>query len=272
MRILKKTGLPIVLLGLLYAGNVFAYTSMASWNSISDGWSCVSRTASGAFPETHYHIVTDSSSPDPSSSLRITYPDGWPDAREPAHCYKGLSTDYEDIYVQYYFKYSPAYQFHGVDNKQTYYWLGSSSSNWYLSVRGSQKISLVTQTYNTARYNSNTGYDPIINPGTWYKITARFKMNSPGVLNGICQVWINDTLVMNHTNIGYRSSTQSGMGMKQATITPVFGGSSGIFKTQTDYQWYDRFIITTDQSELSVQSGGSVIAPEPNPPTIISVN
>lgn len=229
------------------------------WNSISNGWSCVNRTQSGNFPDDHHAFVTDSGTPDPNTALRIEYPSGWQNGGEPYHCWN-IFTEQEEIYVQYYFKYSSNYYFHTIDNKQTYYWIGSGSSgNFYLTVNGSRKINMVTQTYATDRHTSNTGYDPTIAANTWYKLTARFRMNTAGVLNGICQVWINDVLVINKSTIGYRSSSQAGQGFYQMTITPVFGGMSTLVKPATDYQWYDRTTVQTT-------AFGDTPAGDQNPP------
>jgi hypothetical protein len=251
--------------------NGYAFTSTSHWDSVSDGWGCINRTRSGSYPEMHYSTEATSGTPDPSNALKITFPNGWRDAGEPAHCWNVFGSQNEEIYVQYYFKYSSGYQFHGVDNKQTYYWIGSGSvGNFYLSVNGSRKINMITQTYATNRHLPNTTYNPTIESGVWYKITARFKMNTPGALDGICQVWINDQLVINKNTIGYRSSAQAGIGFREMTITPVYGGSSGLVKTQTDYQWYDQVVISTEplaSSPIPMNTNSN-----PNPPEILNIN
>lgn len=239
-----KRILSVVMLLLIPSVALAGLPSYWSWNSVGGDWSCVSRTGGGLFPPPpeHYDIYTDATSPDPPSVLRITYPAGWPTAKEPAHCSNSFSK-VEELYVQYRFKYSSGYQFHGTDNKQLYFQLGVSAgvkvSDWYLTVNGSRKVNVVTQTYATDRHTSNTGYDPTIQTNTWYTMTARFKMNTPGTANGILQVWLDGNLVIDKNTVGYRSSSQSGYGVVGGTITPVFGGTGGAVKAATDYQYYD---------------------------------
>jgi hypothetical protein len=84
-------------------------------------------------------------------------------------------------------------------------------------------------------------------------------------LDGICQIWIDDQLVLNHNDIGYRSSTQAGIGFREMTITPVFGGTGGSVKAATDYQWYDYVIISTERPGSFPKSSN------PNPPININI-
>jgi hypothetical protein len=118
---------------------------------------------------------------------------------------------------------------------------------------------MITQTYATNRHTPNASYNPTISAGQWYKLSARFKMNTPGVLDGICQIWIDDQLVLNHNDIGYRSSTQAGIGFREMTITPVFGGTGGSSKAATDYQWYDRPMAQA--TPFGGTGGGDITAP-----------
>lgn len=275
MRIFRKVCF-ILFITMCFLGikDGFAFTATSHWNSDTEGgWSCINRTRSGSFPDTHYSVEATSGTPDPSNALKITFPSGWGDAGEPAHCWNVFGSQEEEMYVQYYFKYSSGYQFHGTDNKQTYYWQGSGSvGNFYISVNGSRKINMITQTYATNRHTPNASYNPTINPGQWYKLSARFKMNTPGVLNGICQIWIDDQLVLNHNDIGYRSSSQAGIGFREMTITPVFGGTGGTAKTQTDYQWYDHTIISTEQpGSFPVLPIPSNKNSNPNPPVNLNI-
>ena len=231
-----------------------AFTSISHWDSDTEaGWRCIDRDVNG------HKIDSATDTPDQSNALKQIYTKGLPNGGEPAMCWYMFPNQAVEIYVQYYVKYSSNYYFHSVDNKQTYYFIGPSNSNFYISTSGSRHISMVTQTYATDRHNSNTGYDPVIEPGRWYKISARFVMNSPGVKNGIAQIWLDDKLVINKNTIGYRSSAESGQGFREMQITPVFGGMAPMTKPAEDYQWYDHTIVSTERM------GGFPILPVPIP-------
>jgi hypothetical protein len=226
-----------------------------SWNSVGGGWTCINRTTRPLWDgEQLYNIDSSSGTPDPSNALRIIYPEGWWQGSEPTFCWNSF-TKQNEVWGQYYIKYSSNYYFHGVDNKQTYWFLGdtsNSSANFYLSVRGSRKISIVMQTYSTDRFNSNTGYDPVLAPGVWYKINVHFKLEAtPGVKTGIVQVWLNDQLVINRYDAGFRNASQGSYGIREWQICPVFGGMDEYTKPAEDYQWYDKTILQ------STQIGGS---------------
>ncbi|MBE0673005.1 MAG: hypothetical protein IH588_20695 [Anaerolineales bacterium] len=248
----------------------FSFTSTSHWNSNSEaGWGCIDRSQG-------YHTLDGSTNtPDPSSALKMVYPAGFTNGAEPAMCWYMFPSQATEYWVQYYFKYSSNYYYHSVDNKQTYYFIGTGNSNFYLTVNGSRRVNMVTQTYVTDRHVSNTGYDPAVEPGRWYKMTAHFVMNSPGVSNGIAQVWLDDKLIINKNTVGFLSSSQAGQGVREMQISPVFGGMATMTKPAEDYQWYDHTIISTERQgsfpvlPIPVSSNKTGI---PNPPMIITIN
>jgi len=241
---MKNKSLVLILALLLTPGIVFAWTDTShmdgNYPNVGGSWSCMDS------PPGYASIINDSSSPDTSSSLRLTYPAGFFNGNYAAKCWNMIPGAPTELWVTYYFKYSSNYYFHPIDNKQTYYFTGGASSvnNWYISVNGSHKINVITQTFATDRHYPNTGYDPYINANQWYKINSHFVMNTPGVLNGILQVWINGQLVINKNNVGYISQSE---GIREAQIAPVFGGTSNISKPAEDHQYYDFVIVSTSQ-------------------------
>ena len=232
------------------------FAATTHWNSMTEsGWNCTDRTPGGAT------IDTGANTPDPSSALKFTYPSGWHDAQEPAMCWFMFPNQASEFSFQYYFKYSSNYSWHGVDNKQTYFIIGSNkSTNFYISVTGDQHISLVTQTFSTDRFFPNKSYNPTIERNRWYKVTLHSVINTAGRLDGVAQVWLDDQLVIDYSDVGYRSSSQSGLGFTEADISPVYGGSAGLVKPATDYQWYD--LMTVSTSDI----GPIPVGKMPNPP------
>ncbi len=262
----KKT-LIMIFTFLLNANIVFGWTDVshmdAKYPNIGGNWSCIDSSPG------YGSIINDSSSPDPSTSLQLTYPSGFYNGNYAAKCWNMVPNAPTDLWVQYYFKYSGNYYFHPIDNKQTYYFTGDGNSinNWYITVNGSHQVNVVTQTFATDRHFPNTGNDPYINANQWYKLTAHFTMNSPGAMNGLLQVWVNDMLVINKNDVGYISQNE---GIREVQIAPVFGGMAGVSKPAQDYQYYDYFTIST-----SSISGGPVppkpVAKSPMPPTGLKI-
>jgi len=160
--------------------------------------------------------------------------------------------------VQYYFKYSSNYYFHPGDNKQTYYALSGSGTNFLVSAEGqsSPKMRMVFQRTGSdggagSRY-SNTGYNPTILVDTWYKVTIHVILNTTDTATGTFQMWLNDTLLMSHSNIKFLTGTDIGKKFGTMEYTPVFGGGSDQVKPATDYFWVDFTQIQT----TSFGSGG----------------
>lgn len=220
------------------------------WNftSIGGGWSCQNYTHSGQFLDTHYVAESTSGTPDPSYAFKITFPQGWPAGGPPASCWNVFGSAKSEIYGQFYFKWSTGYTWNGTVNKIVYIGYGPDpdppTAGDVIGVV-SQKIQFRTQYAETVNYSSNTNYNPTINDGTWYKVTWYQKINTPGVNDGIAKIWINDTLVMHHTNVKWRRSGDAARGFYELSITPVYGGgtTSGVVKPKDEYLWIDRTIV-----------------------------
>jgi len=234
--------LVLILAFLLIPSIVFAWTDTShmdgTYPNVGGNWSCLDSSPG------HGSIINDSTTPDPSTSLKLTYPAGFYNGNYAAKCWNMVPGAPTELWVQYYFKYSNNYYFHPIDNKQTYYFTGNASSvnNWYITVNGSHQVNVITQTFATDRHYPNTGYDPYINANQWYKITAHFVMNTPGVVNGALQIWVNDQLVINKNTVGYISQSE---GLREMQIAPVFGGNSTLSKPAEDYQYYDLATVST---------------------------
>lgn len=260
LKLIRKQLFLFVLLFLLLPSVVMAWTKTSHWNSDSeDSWSCIDRSGGG--PQGSHAIEFSSDTPDPSNVLKIVYPAGWVGGHEPVHCWNALPSETEELYVQYYFKYSNGYQFHNGDNKQMYFSVGGGG-NYYIAVNNGN-VHFITQTYATNRFFPNTGSNPKINTNQWYKLTAHFVMNNAGIANGTAQIWINDQLVINTNAVGYRSSSQSGRGITEMTLTPVFGGGSDNIKNSTDYQYFDYTILSTGPIGVGSPKVGEAKIPAP---------
>ena len=219
-----------------------------NWNSIGGGWGCLSRPrcATGGHVGECFAAEFTSGTPDPSYALKITYPEGYAVGGEPAACWNNFGSPKNEIYGQFHFKYSTGYTWNAIQNKLVIIQVGPGAQ-WAGDIiavqRSSHKMAFQTQYAETINYYSNTGYDPTIYDGQWYKITWRQVINTPGVANGIFQMWINDTLAMNYSTVKFRASTEGSMAFYELSIVPVYGGMTGIPKPAGEYLWFGRTIV-----------------------------
>jgi len=182
-------------------------------------------------------------------ALRFTFPAGWPPGYEPGKAW-GSFPQTDELWTEYWFKYSEGFQFQNVTNKHVYWVLGSGDreGDFTLMTNGSGKMWMGPQPKggtSTAFY-ANLGYDPTIKLGEWYKATVYIKLNTTtNPFNGIFRLWINDTPVMDHKNVNYRTNTYINSKMAYIELIPVWGGSGGSNKAKTDYFWLDAIRIQT---------------------------
>lgn len=246
--------LAVFLLALLPSG-ALAWTETSHWNTVAEGgWTCQSYTAGGTFPGTHYSISA-MSSPDPPNVLRWNFPTGFPGNHELGMCWNPFPAEAEEIWVQYYFKYSPNWTV-GTGSKLIFILVGGGGNVFTSFTGGSKRFYFTTQTYATNSYPPNVGPQPTMVNGTWYKHTLHLKMNTAGVLDGIVEMWVDDVLTTRYTNVGYRPASQAGRGFFDITINT---GKANVAAGAGEYVLYDHTIVST--SKIGDTPGG-----DPNPP------
>jgi hypothetical protein len=182
-----------------------------------------------------------------SSSLRFRYGRGMKNGTAPDKVWVNISPAATEIWVQYWFKYSSGFYYHAVDNKQLFHYIGSSSlsTNWYTSVVGRKMNMVYQRTPGSGRRTGNTGYNPTIQDDVWYKVTTRSVLNTNGAANGIFQLWVNDGLVIDYSNIPYLTGADTDKECNSLAFDPVFGGGTPARKPATDYFYVDYVQVRT---------------------------
>jgi len=95
----------------------------------------------------------------------------------------------------------------------------------------------------------------------WVAVEVEVKLNTPGQKDGLYRTWINDSLVIERTNVDLRGSTSD-------KITEIMldcywnGGSTGNLT-----RYYDNFVISTAKIGLT---GATTVSP-PLPPSNVQV-
>lgn len=99
-----------------------------------------------------------------------------------------------------------------------------------------------------------------ITQGTWHRIELYLKQSDTiSSKNGIAMWWVDGKLVADHRNL----NTDPAYPYGGVHINPVYGGGTGVYKTQPDYMWFGHMVI----SQPNCSSGcGAPAPPPPSPP------
>jgi nitrous oxidase accessory protein NosD len=92
-------------------------------------------------------------------------------------------------------------------------------------------------------YLEDANGDPIqIDSGVWYKITQRVKMNDPTEANGVLQIWVDDQLVLDRSDIRFRKTSKLKIDM--VYFSTFFGGNSDWKTSKDEIVFFDDFEVT----------------------------
>jgi hypothetical protein len=232
--------------------------SAATW------FSCAGDSFCGAGTVNYWGTVdlaSGQSSPSGSSTVwRWTYPAGMPGGEGVGNVWLPQPPGgQKEMWVQWYWKYSSGFAYHGVVNKQLYFYPSNTMGMGIIPDIG---ISMVPQGPRSTGYwpNVTKSYSSYTATGVWHKFKARYVLNSGNQPNGIFQAWADDVLVSNYSNVYYADGSTS---LSDVNFVVIYGGVGGsVPKTQYLYV-SGVYIGSTDPG------GGPlpppVPAPEPEP-------
>ncbi|HCC05036.1 TPA: hypothetical protein DEP58_01880, partial [Patescibacteria group bacterium] len=116
-------------------------------------------------------------------------------------------------------------------------------------------------------YSANTwkASSASLSTNVWHKVDVYFKMNTisggKGQSNGIMQQWIDGTLVINRSDVLYRTAQDATKKWAQFVLAPWIGDGSPIAQTM----WLDQLTVSTSGSGTGTTppppSGGDTIPP-----------
>jgi len=206
------------------------------------------------FPFTHEHdgadIYADQTAPDGSHVLRFTYPPGHPSGYSTDLAWVCLEQSLTEVKVEYCFKYSNNFFFHPVANKQLYVVVGEHtdfvlSTVDTLSIGGTginpiMQIGCQDGNIGIAELkNPNMVHNIVIRSNSWYKVTLYFKLNKDGRRDGVLKLWINDTQIMDYSDVLFNSGIDANTPFSCLKFDPVWGGVGGPKPNATDYFYID---------------------------------
>jgi hypothetical protein len=201
-------------------------------------WDVVQWTSGGA-------TIVPSDSPEGGSMLQFRFPVGIRDGSDPANVFYVSSEALPETYLQFYHKYSSNYTYHPIANKLVYFYSpsGNRDSLGLFSV-GYDDLAYYVWGNNQdiTVYNLGFGRPQL---GGWYKYNIHTKVNSsPGAHDGILQIWVNDVLKLNRSDIMWFAAGTTVTGWGQIDMAPAYGGEGGA-NPVLSYSYYDDFIIST---------------------------
>ena len=215
-------------------------------------------------------VVQDATSPDSTPNVwRFTFPQGTPTGEGIAAVFFGLPDNTKEWWIQYYFKYSSGFKYHGIGVKQVYgYTYGSNTSNFMISTmntNGYQLLNLLTQGSEASNHlpNLNTDSWYTVQTGVWHKVKAYMKFNNGSNRDGQWKLWVDDKLISSYTNVVYDSGYS---GWRAFGIYPIWGGMAESVP-QTQYWYVDGvYAGNTDPGGGPITSGKA-----PSPPSSLLI-
>jgi hypothetical protein len=210
-------------------------------NSNWDNWGHTARTADGITGIVQR--VIDPTAPQGNYVCEFIFPEGFPGGNEPGIVWSPGFEPQEEIWFEFYFKLSANWQWHPFVQKLVYFRCGELGEANHTLVIGYDDYAIALGTQHESTYGSNNqmfsyGKRDQITKNVWHKVEIRCVMNTPGVYNGIGQVWWNDQLVIDVDDVLWLVASDSGK-FVELTLVPVFGGKESKVNQQMNLRYDD---------------------------------
>ena len=234
--------------GLLWA--VPAHPAVIATNEWVDttglGWSYVSGLCGcGAV------IDNVTNSPSGGGALRFTYNAGtYPQSVSGGRAEYTFSGK-TDLYFGHWMKWSSPWDWHPIGTKIDYLTTtnpdvsGSFRDNFLILVKPSGQGLLFTQQLQqppgTQNRQMNRG-SIAFQLNRWYWLEYHARMNTVGKADGLFELWIDDTLIMQHNDVTFRTNNNT---WGSAQHSPIWGGNGPATINQQQFFWVGHTVIST---------------------------
>ncbi|MEK6772332.1 MAG: hypothetical protein AABY64_00195 [Bdellovibrionota bacterium] len=207
-------------------------------------------------------------SPSGGCSFKITYPAGtYQTSFSAGRVEYSLSGEPMDLYLGAWMRYSNPFTFHPNGHKANFFILAGPNPGCRNVSMGYGGLILgmtpqICWGIKTKAYDQRLfSWDPNAHLGEWHWYEGRVKVNTPGLADGVMQIWIDDKPYLNYTNIPFRDvGDNRGFGAIQHT--GEWGGGGGTIP-KTGYWWIDHTVIST--TRIGMPGGASIPLPLPRP-------
>ena len=189
-------------------------------------------------------------SPSGGCAFRITYPAGtYSTSFSAGRTEFSFGGNPLEVYLGAWMRYSDPFTFHPIGHKVNFFILTGPNPGCrnIATGYGYDKLGGAPQIcwgIGTKSYSQNVrSWDHHAHLGEWHWYEMRVKVNTPGLADGIMQVWIDDLLYIDYSNVPFRDvGDNAGWGTIQHT--GEWGGGGGTI-TQTGYWWIDHTVLST---------------------------
>ena len=215
------------------------------------------------------NIDNTTNTPSGGGALRFTYNAGTYSSSAGVGGASYTTTGQTDLYVGHWMKWSSPFTWNPVATKMDSVFLSGPNANgardnFVFTVQNNGNTLTFTQQLfaapGTQNRNANVSSQTFqLNRWYWFEFHAR--LNTVGQANGLIEVWVDNTLVMSHNNVTYRTYNSSWGFIQHA---PVWGGGGGTI-SQQQYFWVDHTVISTTRIGMPGGSTASDTTP-PAPP------
>ena len=248
-RLLLVFGQVLFLFTLLTGSALAAVIATQEWSSIPAGPWSVSVGSPG--------IDNTTNTPSGGGALRFTYGAGTYTSSVGVGGASYTTTGQTELYVGHWMKWSSPFTWNPIATKMVSVFLSNPGSvardNFVFTVQnGGNTLTFTQQLWaapNTQNRNTNIANQAFqLNRWYWFEFHAR--LNTVGQPNGLLEVWVDNKLVMSHSDVTYRTY-DSPWGVIQHA--PVWGGGGGTI-SQQQYFWVDHTVIST--TRIGMPGGG----------------
>jgi parallel beta-helix repeat protein len=89
------------------------------------------------------------------------------------------------------------------------------------------------------------GNEVTMQSGVWYTIRQRVRLNTPGVRDGILQIWLDGRLVLSQSDLQFRNTAD--LKVDRFFFSTFFGGGSGWESSRDEVVFFDDFHMSSPQ-------------------------
>ena len=197
-------------------------------------------------------IDDTTNTPSGGSALRMTYPAGTYSSSVGGGRaeYSQLPAGLTEIYIGHWVKWSSPFDWNPVGTKIDYMTMrdiagpGLGRDNFLTMIQNNGTTFTFTQQLWRApgtqnRYTNRASVS--IQKGRWYWLEIHARLNTVGQADGFLEIWLDDVLIMQHSDVTYRTSNTT---IGNFQHSPEWGGGGGTIN-QTQYIWFDHTVLST---------------------------
>ena len=213
-------------------------------------------------------IDNTTSSPSGGGTLRFTYQAGTYSSSTSGGTATYETTGKTDLYIGHWMKWSSPFNWNPVATKVNLLFLSGQNAsgqhdNFAFTVRDNGNTLVFTQQLWAAPGTQNRFANissQTFQLNRWYWFEFHVRLNTLGKPDGFLEAWVDDKLVMRHTDVTYRTYNSAWGNFQHAA---VWGGGGGTI-SQQQYFWVDHTVISTTR----IGSPGGTSAGDTTSPSV----